>query len=93
MNTKTLATFLGGVVILLFVVAVILSQSIFLTNVSIALFNQNINDLDRQNKEMSVQVAKLESIETILPLALKQGFVENSSVLYLDTTDKLARNE
>ena len=93
MNTKVLTLSIGSMVASLFVVAVILSQAIFLTNVSIAFLNNDIRDLSRQNKEMNVQVAKLESVETIIPQAKKQGFLENSSVIYLDTTAKLARNE
>lgn len=93
MSTKQLAFGIGGIVITLFVAAVVLSQAIFITNVNIALVSREVAELTRQNKEMSVQVAKLESIETILPLAVKQGFSEDASILYLDTTDKLARNE
>jgi cell division protein FtsL len=93
MTTKNVLLYMGGAVAMLFVFAVVLSQAIFLTNVQLALVDSDIQMLDRQNKELEVQVAKRESVETILPLALTLGFSENSSVMYLDTTDKLARNE
>ncbi|MFA6005103.1 MAG: hypothetical protein WC775_01315 [Patescibacteria group bacterium] len=93
MTTKKLLVCLGGVVMMLFISAVVLSQGVFLTNVQLALVDNDIQILDRQNKELEVQVAKRESTETVLPLAISLGFSENPSVMYLDTTDKLARNE
>jgi len=93
MTVRRIILCLSGIVTTLFIVAVVLSQGIFLTSVQLTMVDSDIRNLNRQNKELEVQVAKLESVETVLPLAIAQGFSENSSVMYLNTTGKLARNE
>lgn len=71
------------VLIALFIANMIISQLTFLTNLEIVSIQSAHEKLNFENKELNVQVSRLEAVDVLFSKAVKLGFEKNSRVFYL----------
>lgn len=71
---------------ILFLVNLFVSQRIFVANIELTSINREIAKLEESNKELEINVSRVESVETIVKKAKQLGFDDELRVIYLDTT-------
>lgn len=70
----------------LFLINLFVSQRIFVTNIELTNTNREIAKLEESNKELEINVSRVESVDTIVKKAKLLGFDDEMRIIYLDTT-------
>ena len=82
-----------GLLIILFIFNVYLSQLIFGLNLRLSAVNQKNSEQVSQISYIKIKLSQTRSIDLILKKAKQLGFVKSEQILYLNQREPLAKHE